>query len=232
MNLKGHRKITERAIEKLEAMLGQNRTQHVRPQLYGPRPGSNTGPRRQHHRPNDEVGPAYYAVQRDLIDVVTFNHWRDSGQRHHFMRPERQSSRQAYQASIQWIETNLQAYAAAVAREQGKRKLQSLGNALHAIEDSFSRSHVTRSPFAAGNPGAIEELHVYSGQDHDEHSRHDEEWGRETWILELAADACAEAVRMVLDETTRAGTRFAGLRGFVTYRERWLKASPRLSRMA
>jgi len=51
--------------------------------------------------------PVIGAVVRDLKDVVTGGHWKDAGQKHHFMRRfDGQVSAGAYKDSVAWIEKN------------------------------------------------------------------------------------------------------------------------------
>ncbi len=54
---------------------------------------------------------------------------------------------------------------------------QPLGNALHALQDSFSLGHVIRSASRnIGNPGEIEHIKKYSGEEKQGHKGHDEKW--------------------------------------------------------
>jgi hypothetical protein len=228
MNLSGHRIITRKAIEEVERRLKGNR-QWATSQMLTKNPSSNT------HKVSSSkelVGPAHFAVQRDLMDVVSLGHWRNTHQKHHFMRrTDRQTPYQAWGAGCAWVEQNIQEFARAVALNDGPHRLQKLGNALHAVEDSFSRSHVTREPFAAGNPGEIKYIHVFELQNAAEHALADLEWHEQPWVLDLAAAACVDLVSMVFDEISATTTgSFQRLQGFNTFRDKWLKPSPKLAK--
>ncbi len=223
MDLEGHRRITARAMELLPERLGAARMSSVRSQLFSPASNADEG-----GMASRELGPPDFAVQRDILDVITLGHWRDRGQRHHFMRTRAQTNRQAYDAACGWIERNATSFARAVSRGHGKDHLQALGNALHAAQDSFSASHVTRELLAPERPGHIVDIDVYAEQDHTHHAAADVAWLQMPWLLDLAALASATLVELVIDEAGQQGRGLDGLRGFPAYREQWLRASPTL----
>lgn len=178
------------------------------------------------------MGPEYFAVHRDITDVVTLGHWLNHAQKHHFMRREDgQTPYQAWDASCRWIESNLQDFARSLSKGKGHERLEKLGNACHALEDSFSQSHVSRVPFAAGDPGMITHVHIYSNQRGSEHSHADEQWKHDGWVVDLAKDAVIDMVDFVFTEVASAGTGgLQQLKGWSAYRDQWLKPSPTLQR--
>src|SRR5262245_44489448 len=92
------------------------------------------------------------SVYRDMDDVFSGGHWSKDGQKHHFMRFQGQSSLAAFQVASKWIQDN--AFNAATRlREIWTQKRgylnpiyiqEPLGNAVHAIQDSYAEGHVTR----------------------------------------------------------------------------------------
>ena len=140
------------------------------------------------------------AVKRDIMDVLCLGHWADFGQSHHFMRRfDSQSPFEAYEAALDWIYSNslsaakLLANRIAIYFPKGVRDTtgdrirgrfvfqdvpwQSLGNAIHCLEDSFAIGHAVRSESAEiFSPGEIEHIKRYAG---DEKELHEE--GYELW---------------------------------------------------
>ncbi len=165
--------------------------------------------------------PAAAAVLRDIKDVFNGGHWKDEGQKHHFMRnlKSEQSEFQAYEAAKDWIKENALKSAKALNRRivdkmgerastfgtQGfQRNFQTntcpivpesiglayenssepgaialrtenlflnepaeyLGYALHALQDSFSPSHVKRED---KEPYAITKILRYAGEEKKDH---------------------------------------------------------------
>lgn len=95
------------------------------------------------------------AVYRDTEDLFTGGHWSHDGQRHHFMRYEGQTRRSAYDAAVQWIHDNAHTAAVRLREIWQKRRdyarminpvyiNEPLGNAIHALQDSYAEGHVTR----------------------------------------------------------------------------------------
>ena len=110
------------------------------------------------------------SVYRDSEDVFTLGHWRNSGQRHHFMRYAGQGEKSAYLEGCDWIYRN--AYqASGNLRRIWKEKLghynvvfvtEPLGNALHALQDSYALAHCMRRK--VGDTAVIYKINVYDEQ--------------------------------------------------------------------
>jgi hypothetical protein len=194
------------------------------------------------------VGDA--AVRRDLIDVVSTGHWSDFAQKHHFMRRfDGQSPRQAYEEACEWIRSNALKYANSAVKGMGSLQLQALGNAAHAIEDSFAGGHTSRDAHQGPTqPGPITNVKLYSGHDKDHvethdgkvltHSEADKTWGdakKGTLTLEgtVAKNAVKALLKMIFDEVMRARAAkigsLASLSGWGSFKDKWLAASSRLS---
>lgn len=194
------------------------------------------------------------AVARDILDVVCLGHWADFGQKHHFMRQfDSQSPYEAYRASVNWIYENAldaaQAIAARVAAHypKGLHKaknpqhagwmvfydlpLQSLGNAVHALEDSFSPSHVVRG---LGAPGPITHVKRYSGAEKDHHEEGDDQWRTDN-VFSITGRLAVEAVKALLKMVIQTATFSSKPQALVNwhgFRDKWLRADPKLSRAA
>src|SRR5262249_18873788 len=143
-------------------------------------------------------------VYRDMTDVWTGAHWSDTpnAQRHHFMRTTEQTFEQAYKAAVEWISENGRK-ASFNLRRIWKEQLgyydplfveEPLGDAFHALQDSYSEGHVTRDH--VGDNYFIIGINVYDAKNKETHSELDKEWvsalGREAII------ACRELVRIVI----------------------------------
>jgi len=95
------------------------------------------------------------AVYRDTEDIFTGGHWSHEGQKHHFMRYEGQTRRSAYDAGLKWVHDNAHTAAERLREIWQKRRdsarfvhpvyiNEPLGNAIHALQDSYAEGHVTR----------------------------------------------------------------------------------------
>lgn len=104
-----------------------------------------------------------------------------------------------------------------------------LGNAVHALQDSFSFSHVEREGLSADEPGAIAKIDVYEGHEKDSHGDHDHGWDAEDGFSVAGRQAIAATkalMVLVIDQAARAQTT---ARPWERFRERWLRVSPRLA---
>jgi hypothetical protein len=184
-------------------------------------------------------------VARDLIDVVILGHWADFGQCHHFMRRfDGQSERQAYDENVHWIWRNALDAAAILsrqlaltgpARSAAPTSSQPLGNALHALQDSFAMGHAEREAARGSLPGAIRRIKRYAGADKDGHEEADKQW-RGNWREGFsesgwfAVEATSRLLRLVVEAATAArGSRPGALPAFDQFRQQWLAPSDALS---
>jgi len=182
--------------------------------------------------------------------VLILGHWADFGQKHHFMRKfDSQSPFQAYEEAVEWIRSNaLTAARMIAARLPGAKSAaggngrqvfagtnwQPLGNAVHALEDSFAGGHVERAAPAAWNwPGPIKHVKRYTGAEKHNHEEADAAWkdagGGFSADGRLAIEAVKALLRLVL-ATAQAGSNPTTLGGWGSFREKWLKADVSLSR--
>ncbi|HTR97331.1 MAG TPA: hypothetical protein VMH61_05470 [Candidatus Acidoferrales bacterium] len=186
-------------------------------------------------------------MARDVLDVVILGHWSDFGQCHHFMRRfDGQSEREAYAEAVEWIRRNALEATRLLARRavlnggviSGSQTpiSQSLGNALHALQDSFASGHAIREETQGSEPGPICKIKRYAGDEKHGHEEADEEWhvpGHESVFSAkgwMAIEATKALLRIIVDSTATArGGRTPSLLGFELFRTRWLRVSPALS---
>ena len=237
-DLTGHYKITTRAIQEL-------RKETTTSARLGVLPNS--------------------VVERDLKDVVSLGHWADFGQKHHFMRPfDASSPYEAYVAAVEWIKTNAMEGAERLQWSNqhratnlgfgvgignystgtlgrhipvlGIQPFTSLGNAVHALEDSFAEGHVQRAAAAdTQNPGDIEHIKRYTGKEKEGHEAGDEAWWNSDtndfsttgW---LAINAVKNLLLMICDNAN-SKTHVMSLFGWSNFEAKWLKASNKLSKV-
>jgi len=115
---------------------------------------------------------------------------------------------------------------------------QSLGNAMHAVQDSFSLGHVVRDGEGTEDqPDSIIRVKVYEGDDKIDHSKYDEEWrvtkGKDVGMFSLsgkqAINASRELIILVINTGILGnGKKPAILLGWPAYANHWLAASPKL----
>jgi hypothetical protein len=218
-----------------------------------------------------EANPVYRAlpagsvannvVARDLYDVASLGHWADFGQCHHFMRRfDGQSEREAYAEAIHWIWKNANDAARILARQIRESRTprmgphgmpmtvnligssQPLGNALHAVQDSFAEGHAEREApsrhvVVAGlevrRPGAIRRIKRYAGAEKDGHEEADAAWsgGRDGFsdVGWMAIGATHGLLRMIADAAMMSSGSQISLPGYEGYRQTWLAMSNDLS---
>lgn len=189
-------------------------------------------------------------VSRDLLDVLILGHWADFGQKHHFMRQfDSQSPFEAYLSAIEWIRSNALQSAQAIADRiatktpaggaafDGKMVFantnwQSLGNAVHALEDSFASGHAVRGQPRGDMPGSITHIKRYAGSEKAHHEEGDEAWrdsgGRFTRDGRFAVEAVKSLMRIVI-ATAQSHSHPGALEGWYDFRHKWLRASKSLS---
>jgi len=221
MKLDGHREISNRAVKEFLAEPGNGR---YAADLYAEirtRAGTT------------KVAVGEYAVQRDLNDVFTLGHWSNFAQKHHFMRRfDGQSQQGAYDDACEWILSNAVKFANAVLKGDGPGELQALGNAMHAVEDSFASGHAEREKAGGPTaPGAIKRIKMYAGSEKEGHSHGDKTWRDGSKLSlegELAKNAAKALVAVIFAEVERARASkqksVNGLSGWIAYREKWLRA--------
>ncbi len=196
-----------------------------------------------------EAGAARRVVARDLIDVVTLGHWRNAAQCHHFMRSfDGRSEREAHADALQWVRERAteaarrlrsqHAATSGATADAARRAItasQALGDALHAVQDSFAPGHVEREAADGPRPGAIRRIRRYAGAERQGHEAGDLAWcGTDTDGLSASGRQAVQASRALLALTVDAARAVrpgepATLDGFETYCEAWLRASDSLS---
>ncbi len=150
------------------------------------------------HFLRDTATPTVY---RDVKDFP-FGHLCDFGQKHHFMRAKGMTHETAYREGVQWI-CNKAYKASWNLRRVWKESLgyyppvfveEPLGDAFHALQDSFSASHVVRKK--SGDLYVITAIHIYDQSNKETHSKHDSDWhgsmGKEAVL------ACRELTKIVV----------------------------------
>jgi len=176
------------------------------------------------------------------VDLEPFKlpyHFRDMGQKYHFMRiSQEQSNSDALedaanlirQKARKWLSNMRRAYYGP--KHHGRSKVNTriirqhavseLAIALHALQDSFSPGHTQRKKYNDPHyPGEITDIYVYKDQDHDKHSEHDFEAGSVNSVLaQSAVYASAELMRLCASSLSRNSTTLLGWKQF---QNRWLK---------
>lgn len=182
--------------------------------------------------------PAWGAVYRDLRDVFNLGHWSDAAQKHHFMRRlSGQSSRAAYEESVEWIHAEaLRALAVLLENRRGRSRKNlfrgaasdHMGNALHALQDSFSPSHAMRVKLTHDFPGRVAKVFVYSGHEKHDHETHDRKWDRNGTFSDRGTHAMAATIdllRAVISAATRGDHT---IEEWPQFRDTWLGTDPQL----
>jgi hypothetical protein len=121
--------------------------------------------------------------------------------------------------------------------DNGTPSWQVLGNALHALQDSFSPSHAIRD-FGKGTPaaGVITFVKVYDGREKEGHEEGDLEWsgsgpGGFSPLGRHAIEACKALILLVIRSAADAvGSAPVALVGWDGFRDTWLRPAPGLSR--
>jgi hypothetical protein len=228
-SLPGHGKITRRAVEELAR---EPRYAHLFTASAAKTVATNV-------------------MARDILDVFILGHWADFGQCHHFMRRfDGQSEVAAYTEAVEWIRLNAADAArhlashAHLARGPGGRSIitggqtplsQSLGNALHATQDSFASGHAEREEARGAMPGAIRRIKRYAGAEKDGHEQADQEWhlpgdtGAFSFMGRFAVEATKDLLRLVADSAAGGSAAASQLPGFEMFRAKWLRVSGQLS---
>ncbi|HJZ91894.1 MAG TPA: hypothetical protein VKE40_13560, partial [Gemmataceae bacterium] len=117
---------------------------------------------------------------------------------------------------------------------------QTLGNAVHALQDSFASGHAVRgAPMGPEAPGPIEHIKRYSGAEKVGHEAGDEAWktgsqsGNFSLDGRIAVNATKQLIQIVVATAASGrGQPPPALVGWETFKEQWLRASPKLSRQA
>jgi len=111
---------------------------------------------------------------------------------------------------------------------------QTLGNALHAVQDSFSAGHVLRESYGdSKKPGPILHVKSYGGAEKHMHSEYDEKWeavatGKYSPAGRFAIDATKMLLELVIETAVRVPEPVV-LYGWEGFKKQWLSASEQLS---
>jgi hypothetical protein len=115
---------------------------------------------------------------------------------------------------------------------------QCIGNAIHALEDSFARGHVIRDgEGTADHPGDIIGIRRYMGSEKDYHEEMDDLWAGEggkgfSLLGEQAIRAVTALLRMVVTSASQGVSGPVNLIGWSTFQNQFLRASPDLPKEA
>ncbi len=111
---------------------------------------------------------------------------------------------------------------------------QAIGNAIHALQDSFSEGHTMRSnEISTTKAGKIIRVKRYSGIDKIGHSKHDQAWGQGdtfTFVGKQAVNATKDLISMIINTalTSKQGEKPTKLISWDDLKRKWLVASPTL----
>ena len=109
----------------------------------------------------------------DLDGVLTQGHWRAWGQMQHFMRVPGRTASESLRLAKDALWGAADAAVFHFRKDDVARAKTSLGEALHALQDSFSPAHVRREQDADGR-FVVKDLYEYTAQDAKEHAKGDE----------------------------------------------------------
>ncbi len=109
----------------------------------------------------------------DLDGVLTQGHWREWGQMQHFMRLPGRTAAESFKLAKDslWGAADSAVFHFRKGDITGAKS--NLGQALHAVQDSFSPAHVKREKDEHGRL-VIKDLYEYTAQDSREHAKGDE----------------------------------------------------------
>jgi hypothetical protein len=117
---------------------------------------------------------AEYVQTPDYVGLLG-GHWAPWGQAQHFMKPSGWPSKDALEFGENFIWNSvLAAVGAFRSNDTGQAKLR-LGEALHALQDSFSPAHVKRVRNDAGI-WVIKDIQDYNAQESKEHEKGDQQY--------------------------------------------------------
>lgn len=131
-------------------------------------------PPAQREQLKDVLGSMAGFVQvPDLDGVITQGHWRAWGQMQHFMRLPGRTPAESFRLAKDALWGAADAAVFHFRKGDTTGAKSSLGQALHAIQDSFSPAHVKREKDGQGRL-VIKDLYEYTAQDSKEHAKGDE----------------------------------------------------------
>ena len=184
-----------------------------------------------------------HATLRDARDLLNGGHWAAAGQARHFLRPARGASpAAAHAAAVAWIRARAERGAAGLAAWLGRGPAAprgnfavALGDACHALQDSFAPGHAVRRAASGEEPGPVSDVLVYrlAPAALARHHALDEAW-RELGApqgLSPAGRRAVAATRALLACVAAAAAgagAAAPLPGWDAFRARWLAAAPEL----
>jgi len=114
---------------------------------------------------------------------------------------------------------------------------ENIGNALHALQDSFSLGHAVREESGTEDqPGSIVRVKVYQGEDKNGHSEFDDQWklgDKDQSIFSLKGKQAINASKALIIIIINTGIfgngkKPAQLLGWQAFINQWLAASPKL----
>ena len=112
---------------------------------------------------------------------------------------------------------------------------QNLGNAVHALQDSFSQGHVDRDDEVnPQTPGSIKYVKRYVGHEKDHHEEFDADWwdaSKKGFSADgrFAIEASKHLIRIAIGSALSPSPPIV-LVGWDAFQNKWLKASSKLSR--
>lgn len=111
----------------------------------------------------------------DMDGVLTGGHWRAWGQMQHFMRVPGRTAADSFRLAKDSLWNAADEAVFWFRREDTTRAKSNLGQALHALQDSFSPAHVKREADEQGRL-VVKDLYEYTAQDPKQHAKGDESY--------------------------------------------------------
>ncbi len=174
-------------------------------------------------------------VAVDLDIKYIFNHFRDSGQRFHFMRSENETVAQSYKNGSDFIRFNAEKwieYTLKVKKNRGyvihtryrEDAIEHLALALHCLQDTFSPGHVKRTQTNnAHRSGTITDIYVYDEVNQITHGKHDKGAGSIKSVAgQMAINASVDLMLKCLKSFANEDYR---MNDWEAFRSRWINFS-------
>lgn len=109
----------------------------------------------------------------DVDGVARGGHWKAWGQMQHFMRVPGRTAAESFRLAKDSIWSWADAAVFSFRKDDAASAKSTLGQALHALQDSFSPAHVKREQDEQGRL-VIKDLYEYTAQDPKQHGKGDE----------------------------------------------------------
>lgn len=174
-------------------------------------------------------------VAIDLDIKYLLNHFRDSGQRFHFMKSPNETVTQSYKNGSEFIRVNAEKWIEYTIKVKKYRRyvvhtrlredaIEHLALALHCLQDTFSPGHVKRTQSKnADRPGTITDIFVFDELNKKTHSKHDRGSGSVTSVTgQMAINASVDLMLKCIKAFANNDNR---MNDWEAFRSKWINFS-------